>query len=98
LRTLREAAAKLRCSVKTLNGHVASGALRYVQIGHGHKRPRRFFTDLDLDSFIADQTRKDVPCPSTKPADHRISTSTSKSVVIGFTARRNARRDAKPKK
>ena len=35
LLSMDEAAAKLGCSIKTLNGHVASGALRYVNIGHG---------------------------------------------------------------
>src|SRR2546430_15506855 len=48
LKTAAQAAARLGCSVKTLNGHVASGALRYVIIGHGTKRPRRMFTDADL--------------------------------------------------
>src|SRR5262249_53512472 len=61
LKSAAEAAAKLGCSVKTLNGHVAFGALRYVSIGHGTKRPRRMFTDADLDDFIANQTRKDSP-------------------------------------
>ena len=100
LLTKDDAAAKLGCSVKTLDGHVESGALRYVAIGHGRKRPRRMFTDADLDNFIANQTRKDVPCPSTRTGtvDRRISTSTSKCEVVGFTARRNARRAAKPKK
>jgi len=100
LLTTAEAARKLRCSIKTLLGHVASGALRYVIVGHGTKRPRRMFTPADLDSFIANHTRKDVPCPPTsqKMAGRRISTTTSKCEVIGFTARRNARRAAKPKK
>jgi hypothetical protein len=100
LRTSAEAARKLRCSIKTLKGHVASGALRYVDLGLGKKRVRRMFTDADLDNFIANQTRKDVPCPSTKTETvaRRTGTSTSKCEVIGFTARRNARRAAKPKK
>jgi len=100
LRTPAEAARKLRCSIKTLNAHVAAGDLRYVSIGKGTKRPRRMFSDADLDDFIANQTRKDVACPPTSPktAARRISTSTSKCEVIGFTARRNARRAAKPKR
>src|SRR5215510_4634421 len=44
LRTSAEAAAKLGCSIKTLNGHIANGDLKYVIIGHGIKRPRRYFT------------------------------------------------------
>jgi hypothetical protein len=100
LRTPTDAARKLGCSIKTLNGHIESGALRYVNVGHGRKRPRRMFTDADLDAFIANQTRKDVPCPSTKTgtAARRTGISTSRSEVIGFMAARNARRGVKPKK
>src|SRR5215831_3272705 len=98
LRTPAEAAAKLACSIKTLNGHVASGALRYVIIGHGTKRPRRMFADADLAEFINNQSRKDSPCPSIAPGARHTGTSTSSGEVIGFTARRNARRAAKPKK
>ena len=100
LKTAAEAAAKLGCSIKTLNGHIAAGELRYVIIGRGTKRPRKMLTDADLNEFIANQTRKDVPCPSTRTETvaRRISTTTSKCEVIGFTARRNARRGVKPKK
>jgi hypothetical protein len=59
LLTASEAAAKLRCSVKTLKGYVAASVLKYVGIGHGRKRQRKMFTDADLNQFIADQTRKD---------------------------------------
>src|SRR5262249_7627149 len=34
LRTKTEAAAKLGCSTKTLDGYVSTGALRYVAVGH----------------------------------------------------------------
>jgi hypothetical protein len=44
LRTSTEAAEFLRCSRKTLSAHAGSGALRYVIVGHGTKRPRRMFT------------------------------------------------------
>jgi hypothetical protein len=100
LLTSAEAAHKLRCSIKTLRAHVAAGDVRYVIIGKGTKRPRIRFAPADLDEFITNQTRKDVACPPTSPktAARRISTTTSKCEVIGFTARRNARRGAKPKK
>jgi hypothetical protein len=100
LRTPVEAARRLRFSRKTLDGHVASGALRYVAIGHGKKRTRRMFTDADLDEFITNQTRKDSPCPSTRTGTvaRRSGTSTSKCEVIGFTALQKRRRAAKPKK
>jgi Helix-turn-helix domain len=98
LRTPAEAARKLRCSPKTLAGHVASGALRYVLIGHGRKRRRMMFTDADIDEFIANQTRKDHPCPSTPSRVRHTSTSTSASEVIAFTGQPRPRPGAKPKK
>jgi hypothetical protein len=98
LRTEREGAARLGCSIKTFKGHVKSGALKYVTIGHGTKRQRRMFTDVDLDEFIANQTRKDVPaCPSTESPARRTGTTTSGAEVIGFSARRSARLTAKRK-
>src|SRR5262245_39717705 len=98
LRTPAEAAAKLGCSIKTLNGHIVSGALGYVIIGHGKKRPRKMFTDGDLNAFIINQTRKDVPCPSTASRARRSSTSSSGSEVIAVTAAPKPRLAANPKK
>src|SRR5262249_50091024 len=48
LKTAAQAAIKLNCSIKTLRAHVAAGDLRYVSIGKGTKRPRRMFTDPDI--------------------------------------------------
>jgi hypothetical protein len=99
LKSKHEAAAKLGCSIKTLDGHIATGALRYVIIGHGTKRPRRMFTDADLDDFIANQTRKDAPaCPSTETRARRIGSSTFGAEVIAFTALPKPRPGAKPKR
>jgi hypothetical protein len=98
LRTRAQAAAKLCCSLRTLDGHVASGALRYVVIGHGKKRPRRMFTDADLNEFIANQTRKDVPCPSTRTRVRRSGNLTSGSTVVAFTAQPRPGPNAKRKK
>ena len=96
LYTASEAAAKLRCSTKTLAGHVALGALRYVQTGHGTRRPRRMFTEADLDAFIANQTRQDSPaCASTKTRVRPTTSSTSNGEVIAFTARQNAQPSGK---
>jgi hypothetical protein len=88
LLTAALAAAKLNCSTKTLNGHVKAGGLKYVTIGRGTKRPRKIFTDADLNQFIADQTRKDSPCPSTRTRVHHTGVMTSGSEVIAFSARR----------
>jgi hypothetical protein len=98
LRTVREAAARLGCSIKTLNGHIDSGALRYVNIGHGEKRPRKMFTDADLDALIAAQTRKESPCPSTASRARHSGTSISSGEVVAFTARPKSRPGVKPKK
>jgi hypothetical protein len=98
LLTQARAAARLGCSIKTLNGHVASGALRYVNTGHGEKRPRRMFTDQDINEFIAAQTRKDVSCPSIKIRARHSGTSISSGAVIAFTARQSARPGGKRKK
>jgi hypothetical protein len=97
LLTRAQAAAKLNCSLRTLDGHVASGALRYVAIGHGKKRPRRMFTVADLDEFISNQTRKDVPCPSSATRARHIGGSTSNSKVIAFSAAPRPRPGAKRK-
>lgn len=99
LRTMREAAARLGCSVKTLKAHIASGVLGYVVIGHGSKRPRKMFTDADINQFIANQTRKDVPvCPSSPTSARRTINTTSSSEVIAFTALPRPRPSGKPKK
>jgi hypothetical protein len=98
LRTTAEAAARLGCSIKTLNGHVDAGDLRYVRIGQGKKRPRRMFTDSDLDAFIAAQTQTDTPCRSIASRVHRTGTPNSKSTVVAFTAAPKPRPGAKPKK
>jgi predicted site-specific integrase-resolvase len=96
LKTPAEAAAALHCSQKTLAGHVRSGALRYVIVGLGKKRPRRMFTAEDIQDFIERQMRRDTP--ATAPRTHRTTTSTSRSDVIAFTALRDARNAAKPKR
>jgi excisionase family DNA binding protein len=98
LKTMREAAARLGCSEKTLKGHLENGEIGYVAIGHGTKRPRRMFTDADIDAFIANRTRKDAPCPSIAPRARHTSTSISSGEVIDFTVPRKPRPSAKPKK
>jgi helix-turn-helix protein len=98
LLTSAEAAAKLGCSIKTLNGHIAAGALKYVAIGHGMKRPRKMFTAADLDEFIANQTRKDAPCPSDVIRAHPTGNTISRSEVVAFSARRSVRPGGKPRR
>jgi hypothetical protein len=92
LLTRGEAAAKLGCSVKTLDKHVAAGALSYVLIGHGTKHLRRMFTDDDLAIFIETQKRKEFSaCQSLKTPARRIGGSTFKSTVVAFSAQQRPR-------
>jgi hypothetical protein len=99
LKTAALAAAKLNCSIKTLNAHVAAGDLRYVIIGKGTKRPRKMFADTDLNAFIANQTRTGSPaCRSIASRVRRSGTSNFESEVIAFTGQPRPRPGAKPKK
>ena len=99
LLTRPEAAARLHCSVKIIDQHVAAGALRYVAIGRSKKHPRRMFAESDLEAFVHRQTREEqpLPCPSTNPNVRRIGRSTSRSPVIAFTARRKQQPGGPPK-
>jgi len=64
LRTPKYAAARLACSLQTLLAYVRAGTIKYVQVGVGAKRPRRMFTDADLDDFVVARTRREYPCQS----------------------------------
>lgn len=70
LLTPAEAAARLRISRRTLDGHVASGGLRYISVGLGLKRRRMRFDPADLDRFLEGQRRVECP-PVAVPARRR---------------------------
>jgi hypothetical protein len=93
-----EAARKLGCSIKTLLGHVASGALKYVALGHGKKRQRKMFTDADINDFIANRTRKASPCPCIAGRARPTGTSISGAEVIDFRLPRKPPTSGKRKK
>jgi len=97
LKSAAQAAAKLGCSIKTLNGHVASGALKYIALGHGKRRQRRMFTDADINQFVEAQSKKDIPCPSDATRALRSGSTISKSTVVAFSARPRKPTSAKPK-
>ena len=98
LRMKIEAAAKLGCSVKALDGYIKAGALRYVPLGHGTKRVRKMLADTDLNEFITNQTRKDSPCPSAATRARRSGSTDSKSEIVSFSEVQRGRRSAKPKR
>jgi DNA-binding transcriptional MerR regulator len=98
LHSPKSAADCLGVSVKTLNGYVRDGELRYINVGRGTKKLRRRFTDEDLQELIQRRAQRDVPCRSTSTKTARSTTSTSNSKVIGFMALRDARADEKLKR
>jgi excisionase family DNA binding protein len=65
LRSPQSAAARLGVSVKTLQGYVSDGELRYINVGRGTKKVRRRFTDEDLEDLIQRRAQRDLPCQST---------------------------------
>ena len=89
LLTLDQAAAHLNITDEQVVAFVADGTLGFVNVGRGKSRPRYRFSKQDLDAFIEHRRQKEVPCPSTRSRTRRSTTSTSGTVVIGFTARRN---------
>ena len=99
LKTKAQAARRLNISIRTLRGLVASGELRYVNVGRGKQREKMMFTDSDLDGFIAKRTRQKAQdlCPSTSQRARPSITSTSGGEIIAFTALRSERNAGKRK-
>lgn len=60
-----EAAKVLNVSVRTLRGHVRDGAIPYVAIGRGLRRPKKAFMRSDISTFI--QLGKLVAAPVAAP-------------------------------
>jgi excisionase family DNA binding protein len=92
-----QAAAYLNVTEDQVAGFVQDGELSYINMGRGKKRARYRFTKSDLDAFIEQRRRREVFCQSTNPKSRRSTTTPSRSVVVGFTARRNARLAGKQK-
>ena len=93
-----QAADRLNVTVEQLFAFVRDGELRYVNVGRGSKRPRYAFTDADIQELIDKRKTREVPCPCTSPkSPRRISGTTSRSLVVGFTARRAQQLAAKRK-
>lgn len=92
------AAARLNITTEQLLAHVGDGAIRYINIGRGTKRPRYRFDPADLDAFKESRSTLEQPtCPSLSPKRaSRITGIASKSNVVGFTALRAARLAKKP--
>ncbi|WP_374708858.1 helix-turn-helix domain-containing protein [Nitrobacter vulgaris] len=97
LMPLANAASWLGVSIKTVKGYVDDGDLRYINVGRGKKNRRMMFTEGDLQEFVERRAQRETPCQFIVRKVHRSTTSISNSKVIGFTALRRQRTDAKPK-
>jgi len=93
------AAAILNVTEDQLLGFVHDGLIRYVNVGRGSKKPRYRFTDPDLQEFIENRKQQEIPqCQFSKQrSQRRITGSTSKPVVVGFMALRNAQLAKRPR-
>lgn len=89
---LRGAAERLNVTADQLRAFVASGQLKFINVGLGAKRPRYRFAEGDLAELISKLTSQEsAPCPSSKPRRvRRTSGTTSNSVVIDFMAQLDA--------
>lgn len=97
LLTAAQAASYLAITVEQLLAHVEDGAIKYINVGRGKKRPRYQFDPTDLDIFKDSRTITEPPCQFLSPKNPRpITGSTSKSNVVGFTALRAARMKKTP--
>lgn len=82
-----ETAKILGISIKTLREHVDLGRIRSIVVGNAKKRKHRMFTDKNIQSFIESQKLREVPkCQSTKTLKAPSTNTTSKSVVLAFSA------------
>jgi hypothetical protein len=98
LHDIPAAAIKLNITQEKVRAFVRDGELKYINVGHGEKRPRYRFTESDINELIEKRKTQETPCQSSGPKSQRRITGTdSKSVVVGFMEARNARLEKKPK-
>jgi hypothetical protein len=93
--TPQETALRLNITTDQLAAFTADGEISYINVGRGKKRPRRRYTEQDIQEFLERRRRREV-CLSTATSVPRTTSSISRSTVIGFMAQRNARRAKTP--
>jgi excisionase family DNA binding protein len=93
LLTPEQAATRLNITEDHLRALVGEGVIGYINVGLGKKRPRRRFTEADIDDFIERRRERDTPCQSIEISARRTTSTTSGTTAFGFMAARNARRD-----
>ena len=83
LLTPRQAASELGISVRQLTELTCDGAIRWIDVGRGAKRPTRRFTKEDIDRFI--EARAKISQPA-QVEGSRVRPVTSIYRVIDFGA------------
>jgi excisionase family DNA binding protein len=99
LRTAVEAAEWLGITPEQVSAFVRDGELRYINMGRGAKRPRYRFAEADLNELIEKRKEQGVQCLfSNRASPRHTGGTTSSSLVVGFTALREAQIAAKLKR
>lgn len=87
LLTLKEAAADLKISSRTLREHIELNELEAIRIGQGQKRPRLRIDPADLAAFKL-KRKKARPCSTaTAPRPRKSGTRNSGSAIVSFADR-----------
>jgi excisionase family DNA binding protein len=94
--TPKEAAAWLAVTVNQLHQLVSDGEMACIAVSRGQKRPRRRFTETDIQDFIEQRRNREVFLPS--GTRRRRTNWTSDSAIVGFTARPAAEKLKKQKR
>ena len=95
LLTPKEAAARLAITLEQLTALVFDGEIAYIAIGRGQKRPRRRFTEADIEEFIERRRRREMPFHATLHAHRSRRRSAETAEPVGFMARLAAERERK---
>jgi hypothetical protein len=83
--TPKEAAAKLKISMKVLMEHVRFGRIRFIDVGVGKVRKCRRFTAKNIATFVEKQKVRETPkCQSTSAPIKKRTATTFKSGAVGF--------------
>jgi excisionase family DNA binding protein len=93
--TIRQAAVRLNIAERTLREHMRTGAIKFVDVGHGRSRSAPRFTPPDITEF--QERQRGQQWPSTSAQVRRTTNTSSSTEVLDFAALRAARASAKPK-
>ncbi|MBY3383829.1 MULTISPECIES: helix-turn-helix domain-containing protein [Rhizobium] len=98
LMTIKEAAARLAISKKTLLRHVADGRLEFVDVGTVTRVHRRFSLS-QLEQFVSTRRgQESFPCLSTRQQAVPSITTTFRLTATAFTDLPRPAIDAKPRR